>query len=183
MKKQPQITEQTRANLREAFWELYAERPIERIPVREICERAGYNRATFYLYYHDVYEVLDEVESTVLTGIEALIAGLLARGEKLDFSEHMGLIFQMAADWRVYTEVLLGQNGDPVFVEKFKETVRPLIERFVLPGEGLDEQERRVVGEFYLSGILAAVRAWLAEKDPMPIDALIRIVVGTVFPA
>ena len=50
MKKQPQVTEQTRANLREAFWNLYAERPIERISVREITDRAGYNRATFYLY-------------------------------------------------------------------------------------------------------------------------------------
>ncbi|MDO4849958.1 MAG: TetR/AcrR family transcriptional regulator [Coriobacteriia bacterium] len=183
MKKQPQITEQTRANLREAFWALYAERPIERIPVREICERAGYNRATFYLYYHDVYEVLAEVEDTVLQGIQTLVEGLLARGEKLDFSRHMGLIFQMAADWRRYTEVLLGQNGDPAFVERLKETLRPLVERFVLPAKGLDGQAGRVVSEFYLSGILAAVRAWLAEEDPMPIDALIRIVVGTVFPA
>ncbi len=183
MKKQPQITEQTRANLREAFWELYATRPIERIPVREICERAGYNRATFYLYYHDVYEVLAEVEDTVLLGINTLVEGLLARGETLDFSQHMGLIFQMAADWRCYTEVLLGQNGDPAFVEKLKEELRPLVDQFVLPASNLDEQARRVVSEFYLSGILAAVRAWLAEKDPMPIDELIRIVVGTVFPA
>lgn len=183
MKKQPQITEQTRANLREAFWGLYAERPIERIPVREICERAGYNRATFYLYYHDVYEVLTEVEDTVLGGIEALVAGLLARGETLDFSRHMGLIFQLAADWGSYTEVLLGQNGDPAFVERLKEALRPLVERFVLPAKGLDGQSGRVVSEFYLSGILAAVRAWLAEEDPMPIDELIRIVVGTVFPA
>ncbi len=183
MRKQPQITEQTRANLREAFWGLYAERPIERIPVREICERAGYNRATFYLYYHDVYEVLEEVETAVLAGIDALVEGLVARGEKLDFTEHMGLIFQMAADWRAYTEVLLGQNGDPVFVERLKEAIRPLVEQFVLPAQGLDEQARRVIGEFYLSGILAAVRAWLAEEEPMPIDALIRVIVETVFPA
>ena len=182
MKKQPQITEQTRANLREAFWGLYAERPIERIPVREICERAGYNRATFYLYYHDVYEVLDEVEGTVLAGIETVVDGLLSRGGKLDFSRHMGLIFQMAADWGSYTEVLLGKNGDPAFLERLKEALRPLVEQFVLPAEGMDEQARRVVSEFYLSGILAAVRAWLAEEDPMPIDALIRIVVGAVFP-
>ncbi len=183
MKKQPQITEQTRSNLRDAFWVLYAERPIERIPVREICERAGYNRATFYLYYHDVYAVLEEIEQTVLDGINTLVDGLLARGETLDFSAHMGLIFQMAADWRAYTEVLLGQNGDPVFVERLKEAIRPLVVRFILPAEGLDDQARRVVCEFYLSGILAAVRAWLAEDDPMPIDELINIVVTTVFPA
>ena len=100
MKKQPQITEQTRANLRQAFWSLYAERPIERIPVREICERAGYNRATFYLYYHDVYEVLAEVEDLILDGLGSLVEGRLLRGDTLDFSQHMGPILQMAREWR-----------------------------------------------------------------------------------
>ena len=56
MKKQPQVTEQTRANLTRAFWELFLEKPVEKITVREIAERAGYNRATFYLYYRDVYD-------------------------------------------------------------------------------------------------------------------------------
>ena len=96
MKKQPQVTEQTRANLRQAFWELYAERPVEKISVREITDRAGYNRATFYLYYHDVYELLDEIEDTVLGNIERLVQGRLLQGDRLDFSQHMGLILRLA---------------------------------------------------------------------------------------
>ena len=182
MKKQPQITEQTRANLRQAFWSLYAERPIERIPVREICERAGYNRATFYLYYHDVYEVLAEVEDLILDGLGSLVEGRLLRGDTLDFSQHMGPILQMAREWRPYTAVLLGQNGDPAFVERFKETIRPLVDRFVLPAEGLKPRERIILSEFYLAGLLAAVRAWLASDDPMPIHQLIALVVHAVFP-
>ena len=182
MKKQPQITEQTRANLRQAFWSLYAERPIERIPVREICERAGYNRATFYLYYHDVYEVLAEVEDLILDGLGSLVEGRLLQGDTLDFSQHMGPILQMAREWRPYTAVLLGQNGDPAFVERFKETIRPLVDRFVLPAEGQRPRERAILSEFYLAGLLAAVRAWLASDDPMPIHQLIALVVHAVFP-
>ena len=66
MPRRTDATEQTRANLRQAFWELYARKPLERISVREITDRAGYNRATFYLHYHDVYELLNEIEDTVL---------------------------------------------------------------------------------------------------------------------
>ncbi len=88
MKRQPQVTEQTRANLREAFWDLYAERPIERISVREITDRAGYNRATFYLYYHDVYELLNEIESTVLGNIERLVQGRLLQGHARLLAAH-----------------------------------------------------------------------------------------------
>lgn len=49
MKKQPAATEQTRANLRAAFWSLYKEKPTGKITVREITVRAGYNRATVFL--------------------------------------------------------------------------------------------------------------------------------------
>ena len=180
MKKQPQVTEQTRANLRQAFWELYAERPVEKISVREITDRAGYNRATFYLYYHDVYELLEEIEDAVLGNIERLVNERLLKGDKLDFSQHMGLILRLAGHSRDYTRVLLGPHGDPAFSRRLKEIISPLVDRFFLPSAELDEQARRVVREFYLSGILATIRTWTAEEDPMPIDQLIQLVVRIV---
>ena len=180
MKKQPQVTEQTRANLRQAFWELYASRPIEKVSVREITDRAGYNRATFYLYYHDVYEVLAEIEGQLLDGLSALVNDRLLRGDHLDFSQHMGVILQMAQRYRGYFEVLIGEQGDPTFGRRFKEAVAPLLERFVLPADGLTPAESHVLLEFYLSGIVAAVSTWLGEDDPMPVDQLINLIVSQV---
>ncbi len=180
MKKQPQVTEQTRANLRQAFWELYVEKPVEKISVREITDRAGYNRATFYLYYHDVYELLEEIEGTVLGNIERLVNECLLKGDKLDFSQHMGLILRLAQRSRDYTRVLLGPHGDPAFSRRLKEIISPLVDRFFLPAAELDEQARRVVREFYLSGILATIRTWTAEENPMPIEQLIQLVVRIV---
>ncbi|WP_455138075.1 TetR/AcrR family transcriptional regulator [Thermophilibacter sp.] len=180
MRKQPQVTEQTRANLRAAFWELYAQRPIEKISVREITERAGYNRATFYLYYHDIYELLEEIEDQLLDGLSSLVNDRLMRGERLDFSQHMGTILQMAQRYRGYFEVLVGERGDPAFVRRFKGVLAPLLERFVLPAEGLAPQEARVLLEFYLSGIVAAVSTWLSEDEPMSIDQLIALIVGEI---
>ena len=94
--KQPQVTEQTRANLTQAFWSLYLEKPIEKITVREITDRAGYNRATFYLYYRDVYDLFDQLEEGVLSQVRALVDRRLLAGDTLDFSQHMGLIIGLA---------------------------------------------------------------------------------------
>lgn len=47
MKKQPQITEQTKDKLRSAFWTLYSSKPIDKITIKEITDLAGYNRGTF----------------------------------------------------------------------------------------------------------------------------------------
>lgn len=42
-----------------ALLSLLAERSFERITVNELCERAGYPRATFYNYFDDKYDLLD----------------------------------------------------------------------------------------------------------------------------
>lgn len=39
--------------------ELYSERKIEDITIKEITDKAGYNCGTFYVYYKDVYEILE----------------------------------------------------------------------------------------------------------------------------
>ena len=48
MNKQPEITAQTKQNFVDAFWELYKKYSIEKITVKQITDKAGYNRATFY---------------------------------------------------------------------------------------------------------------------------------------
>ena len=70
MKKQPEITKQTKQNLSDAFWQIYCEKRIEKITVKDITTKAGYNRSTFYEYYTDVYDVLEQIESSVLPDIE-----------------------------------------------------------------------------------------------------------------
>ena len=106
MRKQPEVTERTRAALREAFWELYAGDgttpglPVERISVRAITDRAGFNRATFYLYFHD-YLVggrgLDDVGADLLcefylSGIMAIVGRWILRYPEMPIDKLIGLV-------------------------------------------------------------------------------------------
>ena len=43
-------TQYTRRALRDALIELLADKPLARITVRELCERADVNRSTFYAH-------------------------------------------------------------------------------------------------------------------------------------
>ena len=175
MKKHPQVTEQTRANLTQAFWSLYLERPIEKITVREITERAGYNRATFYLYYHDVYDLFEQLERDILTQVQVLV------GDTLDFSQHMGLIVGMAQRFDGFMPRLIA--GDPTFGERLKRIIAPLLDRFIIPERGLNAPEQEILREFYLSGLLAAINTWMGQEDRMPIDRLISLVVAVALPS
>ena len=51
-------TQYTRAVLQKSLLELLKERPIERITVKEICEKADINRSTFYVHYASPMDLL-----------------------------------------------------------------------------------------------------------------------------
>lgn len=69
MAKYINASQKTKTKLRETFWQLYQEKPIEKISVREIIEKAHYNRSTFYEYYPDIYAVLEEIEEELFDGL------------------------------------------------------------------------------------------------------------------
>ena len=62
-------TRKTRRALREAFLDYRRTVPLERMTVRELCERAEVGKATFYLHYHSVYDLSDEIQAEVVERI------------------------------------------------------------------------------------------------------------------
>lgn len=182
MKRRSQVAEQTRANITQAFWELYLTKPIEKITIREITDRAGYNRATFYLYYRDVYDLFEQLEEGVLDQIGRLVNDRLLTDETLNLSQHMGFIFELAQRFNQYMPRLLA--ADPTFLRRFKEIIAPLLDRFILPARNLTDEESAIVREFYASGVLSAISTWMnADTDRVSIDRLVELIVESVMPS
>ena len=55
----------TKMLLRESFLDLLMHKPIDKITVRELCDAAGVNRATFYAHYHGKDDVLRAVVQSI----------------------------------------------------------------------------------------------------------------------
>lgn len=49
-----------------------------------------------------------------------------------------------------------------------------------MPTDALDPREAAIVREFYLSGLVAVISAWIADKDPLPINQFILLILRTV---
>ena len=47
----------TLAAIRTAFLELLGKKPLEKITVKELAEKAQISKATFYLHYQDIYDL------------------------------------------------------------------------------------------------------------------------------
>ncbi len=157
MNKQPELTEQTRANLLEAFWSLYTVRRIDKITVKEIAAKAGYNRGTFYVYFKDVYQCLDDIENMALPRIEELppLPDPLTQTPPLDFFQSFVNLYQEKFK---YYDVLLGERGKPSFQRKLIDSVKESIKSAIQVSHDHNKEELDFTLEYVLSGMIGVLR-------------------------
>lgn len=184
MRKRPEKTEQTKADLQEAFWRLYETRPVEKVSVSAVCAKAGYNRATFYLHFKDIYDLLESIESALVDGMTDCVESCMRR-----LAADTGKIALMAAlkDVIVYYErnrryivVLLGPKGDPAFTVRLKDALKPLWRRYVIQDAGdHTEQELDLMLEYTLAGTLFMISRWLADPGSIGVVEMGKLVYDT----
>lgn len=62
-------TQYTKKVIRKAFQEILMEKEFEKITITEIAQRADINRGTFYKYYKDTADLLEEIEKEIVEQI------------------------------------------------------------------------------------------------------------------
>lgn len=63
--------EKTQRSIAQAFLALRAQKPLEKITVKELCQRAMINKSTFYAHYADLYALSDALEEQAVADILA----------------------------------------------------------------------------------------------------------------
>lgn len=170
MNKQPEITEQTKKNIIDAFWRIFKKKKLDKITVKEITEVAGYNRSTFYAYFTSVSDILEQEEDILLHYIHdnasKVLFPYLVKGLRPNASE---LYFFTKSD---YLKILLSENGDPKFKGKLKKTIIPIaFNAFNLPKDNI---HAGYIFEFCFSAVISTIIHWY-ENQEILVDELFDI--------
>ncbi|HZJ78186.1 MAG TPA: TetR/AcrR family transcriptional regulator [Clostridia bacterium] len=166
----------TRSNLKQAFWKVYFEKRIERISIREIVHVAGYNRGTFYNYFHDIYDILSEIESDLLDETDHCFSLILDNNEMRDQTEAS---FKKFFENKEYFEKLLGPNGDPMFANALKNRIKSTLRRFIQKTPVSDQStEYRL--EFYSAGIISIINMWLQSDNNFPLKSFSNVIIDSI---
>ena len=173
MKKQPELTAQTKQNLMEAFWQLYCKEGKEKVSVKEITAIAGYNRSTFYEYFTDVYDVLEQIENSLLPSPQDLPPLKLENSSATPLP--IDTVINIYEKNRKYFVVLLGENGDPSFQSKLKRSVKDMLKnKLVTEGIG-DNFELDFTLEYILSAMIGVLSYWFSLDTIPPRDRLLEL--------
>lgn len=63
----------TKKVIKDTFISLLEEKEIKKITVSELCSIADINRATFYRYYLDIYDLYDKIQDEFVTELKNII--------------------------------------------------------------------------------------------------------------
>ena len=171
MNKQPELTATTKQNLIDAFWEIYKYKSIQNITVKEITEKAGYNRGTFYVYFKDVYELPDQIEFSLLPTIDDMDMNIM----DFESSHPINKFIEMYNRNGKYLSVLLGENGDPYFQTKIKEHTKPLF-KAIMNKQGLKSSiESDYAIEYLLSAMFGVMTYWFTRKEELPLEDFLSL--------
>lgn len=134
--------EKTKRNIVNAFLELRAKKPLEKITVKELSEKAEINKATFYLHYHDIYDLSETLERDV---VESTIGNIrhpeeLFRNNRL-FIRELGESFSANEQ---LIKILFEGSRSSSFVTLFEEELIKFIHT-VHPDIQLDLENRMMI--------------------------------------
>ena len=115
----------TKTSIINAFLELCAKKPPERITVKELADIAGISKATFYLHYKDIYDLLEHLENDMFERVFDSIAhpNSVLSEPKLFIRE---LVEGFVAN-KPFIDVIFGMDRRNVLADKIEREVRGFI--------------------------------------------------------
>lgn len=176
----------TAMKMDEAFMEILEQKDFEYISVKEICERAGVNRSTFYLHYETVNDLLEEsishMNEKFLEYFSQSDSTIVGRISSADLDE----LYLVTPDYlkpyleyikehqRIFLTTLKRSTAlriDDTFEKMFTHVLNPIMDRF-----SVSEKEKKYLLSFYMIGILAVIKTWISGNCEDDIDFIVKII-------
>jgi len=142
-----------RERILDAFWQLFRSIEFKQITVERVCRRAHVTRSTFYRYFTNLRDVLDQIEDEAIPFyVPGTIVEAYLNGDTMDDAWDYIMTHEKQLEQVL---VLLSSQGDPSFNRILKDA---MIDSFaeVTKVELTDlDQENRLRLEFVVAGYIA----------------------------
>ncbi|NQX47670.1 TetR/AcrR family transcriptional regulator [Paenibacillus tritici] len=184
------ITAGTRALIEENFLQLMEQEGFHKVSVRNLAQRTHINRGTFYLHFTDKYDLLEQLQSEILTGLEQIMVVRIVHAEMLEHYLNSAPypplvhIFEYLQQHGQRIGLFLGAKGEAGFPGQFKEVIRRSFYR-KLEVNGVFAEHPEIPPEYLAahsaSIFLGITEEWLRSGMPYTPDELSVIYIRILF--
>lgn len=171
-KKEDRRVLRTREAIREAFFTLLEEKPVEKINVRELCDLANINRTSFYDHYLDFPDFLESLEKEFAQSMLAQYDELFSRTDDAEETMRKYLhLIRHSRETRLLFSRLGSQSAQKIFEEALKEQTIPA---WLQTGRVMPEQAEYLF-RYIVSGGFAVIQQWYESGFAQPEEEIVAL--------
>lgn len=167
-------TRYTRMVLQDSLMELMKQKPISKITIKELCEKADINRTTFYTHYSDQYDLLRKIEDETLSWAEEVTTTLLDQTDKNEMIKILEGILQTVADNRKQIQILMSEQGDIDFQKQLLTLIYRQCDMTPPTARNADAREPYFI--FVVNGSVGLIQHWLKNGLNIPVHEMAVII-------
>lgn len=145
--------------IQETFLDILKEKPMSKITVKEICDKAEINRGTFYKHYRDCYDLMEQIEDDALRQFEEMLTSIKTTG----IHATLLVILETLRDNAQLILIMSDTAGSRGFFHRMmKCCIRHMDEYMKYSSESNLSEENRIAGFAFLAGGCSGVlEYWL----------------------
>ena len=163
----------TKNIIKTTFLSLLEEKDIKKITVSEICKLSDINRATFYRYYLDVYDLLDKIQ-------EDFIIELKSASNNEDtytvstFSKELLNVF---VENKELVRILFNTNNNLYFLNDILSVAyEKCKKKWSSDLPNLSEEDMEYASVFIFNGALGVINFWVKNDFDKSVDEISLII-------
>lgn len=168
----------TRKRIIDAFLDMLEEKPLEKIRVTELTERAGIARSTFYTHFDSVYDILENLEHELLDAfpVNRYFSSKTTETQEGAQTAQIRAACRFVQHNARTLRALCGPNGDPTFQARMLARNEQVMQRLFasVPTERTPS-EREMIVRYIAGGQWYLLQWWVAHEDEVSINELVGL--------
>ena len=171
--KNNQRTRLSKILLKNAMMDLLGEKgSVEKISVRELCERAELNRSTFYAHYSEPKALLEEIEDDLLSAAGTHLMNI-GHADDINAGTYILLFLRYIRDNDKQFRTLLVDSVDMSFKNKFMQAaVGQIAQNFDFE---LKTEEEQYIYSYILNGSTSIIIQWIRSGYSIEENNLVEL--------
>lgn len=168
----------TKKALRKSLFKLLEEKNISQITVTELALAADINRSTFYIYYDDVYDMMDKIQEEIYSIlVRTLVFFSGDFGDLEEFTFYCTKFLEFCKNNFELCRFVMRNDGNNQLADRLKKAIREVIPD---SAKNYDEQDPRYyMTTFALSGMIAITLEWMNGGMKIPPEDMARFMAST----
>jgi AcrR family transcriptional regulator len=156
--------------IKKNFILLLKEMPLNKITVTKICEMSEINRATFYKYYDDPFDLLDKIENDLLDEVKNIVENQATHKNLTTTFQELLEVIKDKGD--LYTILFSVTNNNSFPAKLLTVCYKQSIESIAHIFPNLSESQQEWLYYFTAGGCSCILKCWVNNGMKEPINEI-----------